>query len=142
MKIMLSLKDTLINSAGFIDNDYLDKYCYLIESNRHTKQQWGGKTNKHHILPKSWFKLNNKEVDNSLSNLVNLPYRSHVLAHYYLCLCTCDELQFANELALICLVTRKKLNVVDKQLVASLPMYNNIYESHMQKRRNNYKLYD
>lgn len=139
---MCDLRGKLLTCKGFEDNEFLDKYCYLIESNRHTKQQWGGKTNKHHIIPKSWFKLNSLEIDNSLSNLVNLPYRSHVLAHYYLCLCTCDQLKFANELALICLVSRKKLTIVDKQLIASLPMYNNIYEEHMNKRRNSYNLYE
>ena len=68
-------------------------------------------TNKHHIIPRSWFKLHNKDVDNGLSNLVTLTYRDHVLAHYYLCLCTEDEFQFANQLALILLTTTKnKLN--------------------------------
>ncbi len=136
---MVNVKETLLSKSGFIDNEYLDKYCSLIEQNRRTQQDF--RTNKHHILPRSWFKLNKQTVDNSNSNLVNLIYRHHVLAHYYLCLCTADELQYANELALICLFSRKQLNAVDKQLIANLPLYNNIYEDYMQKKKSNYKLY-
>ena len=85
--------------------------------------------------------MNKLPVDNSLSNLVNLVYREHVLAHYYLCLCTVAELQYANQLALICLLSRKKLNSVDKQLVTTLPLYKNIYESYIKNRQNGMQLY-
>ena len=137
---MRDVKQTLLNHNGFIDNEYLDLYCRLVERNVRTQIRHGV-TNSHHIIPKSWFKLNKQTVDNTQSNLVNLVYREHVLAHYYLCLCTTDELQFANELALMCLLNRKKLNVVDKQLVMGLPLYNNIYEHYKQLRKDNYQLY-
>lgn len=137
---MRDVKQTLLNHNGFIDNEYLDLYCRLVERNGRTQIRHGV-TNSHHIIPKSWFKLNKQTVDNTQSNLVNLVYREHVLAHYYLCLCTTDELQFANELALMCLLNRKKLNVVDKQLVMGLPLYNNIYEHYKQLRKDNYQLY-
>ena len=39
------------------------------------------------------------------------------------------------------LLNRKKLNVVDKQLVMGLPLYNNIYEHYKQLRKDNYQLY-
>lgn len=137
---MRDVKQTLLNHNGFIDNEYLDLYCRLVERNGRTQIRHGV-TNSHHIIPKSWFKLNKQTVDNTQSNLVNLVYREHVLAHYYLCLCTTDELQFANELALMCLLNRKKLNVVDKQLIMGLPLYNNIYEHYKQLRKDNYQLY-
>ena len=137
---MRDVKQTLLNHNGFIDNEYLDLYCRLVERNGRTQIRHGV-TNSHHIIPKSWFKLNKQTVDNTQSNLVNLVYREHVLAHYYLCLCTTDELQFANELALMCLLNRKKLNVVDKQLVMGLPLYNNIYEHYKQRRKDKYQLY-
>ena len=138
---MMNVKETLLLHDGFIDNSYLDSYCRLVERNTGYQKKYT-LTNKHHIIPRSWFKLHNKDVDNGLSNLVTLTYRDHVLAHYYLCLCTEDEFQFANQLALILLTTTKnKLNIVDKQLVASLPMYNNIYESYQNRLRTGYKLY-
>lgn len=138
---MLDTKTTLMSLEGFIDNEYLSAYCMLIDRNKRSPRK-PRVTNSHHIIPKSWFKLNNVTVDNSLVNLVNLVYREHVLAHYYLCLCTSGKLQYANELALFCLISRKKLNVVDKQLLTNLPLYNKIYEDYSQKKKMNYKLYE
>lgn len=140
MNIMCDVYATLRNLPGFIDNEYLRMYCRLIEQNTRTRQL-PKVTHAHHIIPKSWFKLNNQEVDNSLVNLVNLVYRNHVLAHYYLCLCTTGALQYANELALVCLYSRNKLNIVDKQLFRLLPLYNSIYEDYENKKKSNYKLY-
>lgn len=137
---MRNVKETLLLHEGFVDNEYLDKYCQLIERNTRTPIT-PRVTNSHHIIPKSWFKINNKPVDNSQSNLVNLVYRNHVLAHYYLCLCTTANLQFANELALVCLVSRKKLNILDKQLISGLPLYNNIYENYKTHKKE-MKLYE
>ena len=137
---MLDVKSTLLNCNYFVDNEYLDKYCTLIERNKLTKQL-NRITNSHHIIPKSWFKLNHQPVDDSLKNRVNLRYRDHVMAHYYLCLCTTDSLQYANELGFFCLLTRKKLNAVDKQLVTHLPLYNYIYENYKKRKQSHYSLY-
>lgn len=137
---LFDLKEYLLIKRQFVDNEFLDKYCTLVQRNYKTSQR-AGCTNKHHIVPRAWFKLNDQPVDNSVSNLVNLQYRDHVLAHYYLALCTENELQYANELALMCLTTRKKFSVVDKHLIQSLPLYNNIYEHCKQRLSSNYRLY-
>lgn len=125
---------------GIVDNEFLDKYVQLIERNRRTSR-FNHNMNTHHIIPKSWYKLHDKTIDNTISNLVNLTYRNHVLAHYFLCLCTEGEFQFANELAFMLLISRKNLNISEKLLVQELPLYNNIYESYYQKKKQNYKLY-
>ena len=138
---MMNLKETLLSKEGFINNEFIDKYCFLIERNTRNYKV-GGKTNSHHVVPRSWFKLHNQPVDNSLSNLVNLDYRDHVMAHYYLCLCTSDQLQYANELGFMCLISRKKLNYMYKLLVSSLPLYNIIYESYKNHHQTGYKLYE
>lgn len=138
---MCDLYATLRNKQYFIDNDFLLKYCQVIERNKRTPQR-ARKTHKHHIIPRSWFKLNNLEVDNSLTNLVNLATREHFLAHYYLCLCTEDPFRYANELALVCLESDNFINSVDKELLHALPLYNNIYEDYRIKRDSNYKLYE
>lgn len=137
---MFNVKETLVSLTGFVDNEYLVKYVRLVERNRSTQNRKG--TNKHHIIPKSWFKLNSQPINNNLENLVTLSYRDHVLAHYFLCLCTDGKLQFANQLALICLSSRDKLNFVDKALIKGLPLYNNIYENYKERRKTNYQLYD
>jgi hypothetical protein len=137
---MINLKETLLSLEGFTDNEYLDKYVRLIERNSRSSPSKVN-INKHHIIPKSWFKLNNCEVNNDPSNLVTLTYREHVLAHYYLCLCTVNKLQYANELALMCLISRKRLNKQNRQLIESLPLYDNIYQDYLKKKSSNYKLY-
>lgn len=136
----MDILDKLKTLEYFVDNEYLLKYAQLVETrraagNRHTL------TNKHHIVPRSWYKLMGKEVDNSRTNLITLTYREHVMAHYYLCLCTRDNLKYANELALIGLANRKCLSDIDRQLVKNLPLYNNIYESYVKHRKSNYQLY-
>ena len=138
---MFNIYETLRNNKYFIDNEYLVKYCRLIEQNKGVKVRCGT-INKHHIVPKSWFKLTGTEVNNELNNLVKLSYREHVMAHYYLCLCTEDPFKYANQLALMCLLSRKKLNPVDKYLVKTLPLYNIIYEDCRKKQERNYKLYE
>ena len=137
---MRDVYETLKARNLFIDNDYLKRYDLLISRHITTKVK-PRQTNSHHIIPKSWFKIHDLPVDNTLNNLVNLPYREHIMAHYYLCLCTQDPLRYANELGFMCLISRKKLNPTDKLLIQSLSMYNNIYEDYVFKRKNNYKLY-
>lgn len=135
-----NLKEHLITLQGFVDNDYLDRYCLLIERSRNNKR--GKNTNSHHIVPRCWFKLNDLEIDNSVRNLVILNYRDHVMAHYYLCLCTVDKLRYANELALHCLLGRKKnLSYTDKLLFNRLPLYNTIYEDYKENLKSHTLLY-
>lgn len=134
------LIDKLKSLEYFVDNEYLQKYSRLVETHSHLGSR-KSLTNEHHIVPRSWFKLMGQEVDNSSHNLVTLTYREHVLAHYFLCLCTRDELKFANELALIGLVNKKCLSESNRQLVKSLPLYNSIYESYIKHRKTNYQLY-
>ena len=137
---MFNIYETLKNAKYFIDNEYLKKYCYLIESNTRTPVR-GRQTHKHHIIPKSWFKLANIDINNNLNNLVNLSKRNHFLAHYYLCLCTEDPFKYANQLALVCLESHNSKNVVDIELLHRLPLYNYIYEDYISKTNSKYKLY-
>lgn len=141
MSLMRDVYNTLRTAKYFIDNEYLLKYAQIIERNAKTLIR-GKQTHKHHILPKCWFKLTDNEINNDLNNLVNLPCREHFLAHYYLCLCTEDPFRYANELALQCLLSNSKINIVDKQLLKNLPLYNNICEDLNNKLKENYKIYD
>lgn len=137
---MRDIKGTLMETGYFIDNEYLQKYCTIVERHSNTRLT-RGVTNKHHIMPKALFNLLHREVDNSLVNLVNLPYREHALAHYYLCLCTKDEMKYASEMALICLISRKKLRESDRCLITSLPLYKEIYRDYIHKKTTKYRLY-
>ena len=47
---------------------------------------------KHHIIPQSWFKMNNLPVDNSEENLVLLSLEDHQKIHKLLVLCVKDPI--------------------------------------------------
>ena len=85
-------KENLLASKLFIQNEYLEAYLLLIENNYQTKYI-KHKTAKHHIIPRSYYKLLNIPVDNSNTNLVNLSHYDHLLAHYYLALCATGKLK-------------------------------------------------
>ena len=99
-----TLKNYLLATDMFIDNDFLDEYCRLIIANLSTKRA-KFKTQSHHIIPKSYFKIIREEVNNNKENLVNLQYSDHILAHYFLSLCCSNkELQYYMESALTFMV--------------------------------------
>ena len=81
------LKEDLLNLCMVVDNEWLSKYVDLINSNIETKRI-KCVTQRHHVIPKYYFKLNNIKVDNSVENIVNLTYKDHILAHYYLARCS------------------------------------------------------
>lgn len=106
---MAELKEKLLLTNYFIDNDWLNKYCNLIEINKNTKKE-SGITQKHHILQKAYFKITNKQLDNSKDNIVHLKYSDHILAHYYLCYCTKDKLKQSNYQAFHCMINMAPKN--------------------------------
>ena len=71
------LKQKLLNTGLFLDNEYLDEYINLVLSNNITV----GYTEKHHILQRNYFKKSNLPVDNSPDNLITLSYCDHCKAH-------------------------------------------------------------
>ena len=87
---MNNIKEKLLNTNSFIDNEYLDLYINIICNNSTSYKKY--KTSKHHIIPVSYYKNNNLEVDNSTDNTVILLHKYHILAHYYLTLCTTGNL--------------------------------------------------
>lgn len=92
----MNLKEKLLSLGCFEDNEYLDFYCKLVEQNSTTKKE-KHKTQLHHIIEKCYYKKHNLKVDNSKENLVYLLYKDHVIAHYYLALCSKDKYyKFAN----------------------------------------------
>ena len=101
-----TLKNYLLKTGMFIDNVYLTNYCELIINNLTTKKVKYS-TQLHHILPKSYFKVIKKAVNNSKENLVNLKYSDHILAHYFLSLCCQNkELLYYMESALVFMVDK------------------------------------
>lgn len=94
------LTEQLLQTGMFIANAQLDAYIKLINSSDSTVK-YG---EKHHIIPRSYYKLTGQKIDNSKANVVKLSYFEHILAHYYLSFCTSGKLKQANIGAFIMLV--------------------------------------
>lgn len=127
----MQLKQKLLNTGYFIDNEWLNKYIKLIENNKQTKKQ-NGITQAHHILQKKYFQLINNTLnrDNN-ENMVNLKYSDHILAHYYLMKCTTKDLYKANCCALF-MMTKERFSDFDleKFLIDNHIKYDEIYQAH------------
>lgn len=93
-------KEKLLQTKLFIDNDKLDKYVNLINVGDNIADY----TEKHHIIPKSYFRIIGQRIDNSRGNIIKLSYFNHILAHYYLSLCTIGRLRQANIIAFTLLI--------------------------------------
>lgn len=122
------LKNKLLATEVLIDNEYLDQYCGLIINNLE-QEKLKYQTQKHHIIPRCYFTLIDKEIDDSEDNLINLLYKDHILAHYYLCLCTEGTLQHKLANAFFHLVARKwKYEDFDPE--TDLSEYQKLYENY------------
>ena len=127
----MSIKECLLKTDNFVDNIYLDKYCDLIRLNKSTGRI-NFKTQRHHIVPKFVFKCLNIPVDNSKTNLVNLLYVDHCLAHYYLALCSKTlEAKHYNFISIRHILGSKSLNIEmsEKEFIEHLPYYQELYEN-------------
>ena len=86
---MLNVYEILIKTNLFEDNSYLKSYCELIENNLN-RTAVKNETNKHHIIPRCYFKNDNPYKERNLEVkefCVILNYNDHVLAHLYLSKC-------------------------------------------------------
>ncbi len=137
---MDKLKTKLLTLEIVEDNDYLDKYISIITSNRKTLRL-KYKTQKHHIIPRAVFTHNKEPLDNSESNIVNLEYKDHILAHYYLYMCATGWFKYPAAKAVDYLVKRIEsirvkpnefnkieLNFSEEALIAMLPELAGIQE--------------
>lgn len=99
---MESLKERMVEEYGFVDNMYLELYCKLVACNTETPQE-KYVTNVHHIIPRYLF-TSTLDCDEP-SNLVNLLFRDHLLAHMYLLMCSASSTSKLANMAAIRLLT-------------------------------------
>jgi len=130
---MINLRERLLELNIVNDNMYLDKYCELCFNNKNTHKQ-KFKTQLHHIIPKWYFRYNNLVIDNSASNTVNLFYKDHVLAHYYLALCAKDKKFLSAMIYAINIIIGSKQIKDDiktdlNSILITLPKYQELYET-------------
>lgn len=131
------LKNKLLNIKYCVDNIYLDKYCELIVNCKQRNCD-SELAEVHHIVPKNYFKFNKKPIDDSKNNLVKLSVFDHVLAHYYLSLCTSQPYyKFCNSTCLQLMLHRDVNLISEEWLLNNLPL---IEEIKIEQRRLNSEL--
>lgn len=81
---MQNLELRFIQTGDFAAGEALTKYCNLIRANLNSTAESNTVTQKHHIMPRAWYKVHNKKVDNTASNLVRLSIADHAKAHLFL----------------------------------------------------------
>lgn len=123
---MQKLKDKLLNTGYFVDNNYLDEYIKLVGG-----LSIASYTERHHILPKAYYKLKRLKIDNSADNLVSLSFADHCKAHWLLYYCTKDRLQYASQTAFVIMVnglTKHIKEYTDADFIALQEMKNQLLE--------------
>lgn len=86
----MNLKNKLLELNLVHENEYLDKYVQLVETNG-LSNTIKFQTDVHHIVPAFFYRSWNRCVDNSPLNLVILQAKDHVLAHFLLALCATER---------------------------------------------------
>lgn len=125
----MQLREKLLSTEYFIQNEYFEKYFKLIQSNRHTVTE-KFKTNKHHIIPVHYFINKGETVDNSKHNIVILSFKDHLLAHLYLSGCTKGRYRYWN-LYSVFMLSGRTFSPEDERAVVDICQrddYNKLYE--------------
>lgn len=120
-------KEFLSSTGYFVENEWYEKYVSLI-NNCSLSAPVPFQTQKHHILPRHYFKQKGLQIDNSKENVVNLLFKDHMLAHLYLSGCTIGKNRYWN-LYSIFMMTGRKIYDVDSILadITSLDFYTKLY---------------
>ena len=135
---MANLKQLLLETKIFIDNDYFEKYYEIIEKNLNTEKV-KFKTEAHHIMPRHYFKhigcndwnCHKKDAMVNKDNIVNLLYKDHILAHYYLCKCAKEKwLKDAMLSSFYYMSRRGVLSSKDMLDIGLLEKYQELYEDY------------
>lgn len=128
----------LIEDNTLIKNEYYDMYIKLIENNLSRKRE-KYMTQCHHIIPKCYFVDKHIPIDDSNANKIILVHKDHVIAHYYLALCSNNErFRCANINAIRYALNMKTFKLSDdyeeqKEFLLNLSQYDSL-----QIERNNY----
>ena len=134
---MQTIQKKLLDTGLVEDNEYLLKYCNLIVVNYKTEKDQLS-TQSHHIIPRCYFDRTNQPLDNSKANLVNLKYKDHILAHYYLMKAsTVDWFSYSMAHAVQFVIGKNK-NPTERQLLAKLDEAQECYEV-AQRAKSEYK---
>ena len=124
----MNIKEKLLKLQFVQDNEFLDKYVIIIEENKELPYI-PRKTQEHHIIPQCYYRSIGIAVDNSKDNRVNLYYKDHVLAHYYLALASEGIFKYQNFTPIFVIMGHKNFPKSEKDLLTKLPHIQLLYEA-------------
>lgn len=125
---MINIRNILLDGNICEDNDYFNKYIELIESNILTEKVIYV-TQRHHIIPRFYYKDRNIPVDDSENNIIYLKYCDHVLAHFYLAMSANNERFRSGNLCAVRWCMRKySLSSTEREFIEQLPEIQIFYE--------------
>lgn len=81
---MKQYKKIEISEVYDLNNLYIKKYLDLIFYRQKYKLDQNIYQERHHIIPRYFYKINKLRIDGSIKNIVNLTAKEHILAHLYL----------------------------------------------------------
>lgn len=119
------LEKRLLTSLCLERNEYFEKYTNLILENI-SRKPVKFLTERHHIIPSYYYKDLGIKKDNSVDNVVNLTFKDHVLAHYYLSQCSVGKYKYSNYFSVLAMVGRKEFPLSEDELMKELPLYEEI----------------
>lgn len=125
------VNETLVKN-NLIDKNsvFYSKYLAIVSSSYSEAI-----ADKHHVIPRVYFKHFNLKVDDSKDNIVRLPIDKHILSHYYLYKCSlADWFKYSNLCALKYFTGRESID--EEALVNLLPDIKEITEE--QRRLNSF----
>lgn len=130
-----NLNSNLHDKLGnYLDHntEYFRLYLKLIEENKLTQIKHIDGYQIHHIIPRSFTKIDKLPTDNSKSNLVNLKIRDHFIAHYLLWKCSKREYKTVSAWAYIMMCNLCKAKIEQD------PYYNSeLYEKAINEKPTN-----
>lgn len=113
------VKEKLISLNLVEDNEYLSKYCNLIDNCIWNEKLEDVYYEKHHIVPRYYFRINGLLIDNSDDNLVLMDFASHVLAHFYLYMCSSvEDYKDANLYAIVRMLGKLSIDLSEEQIIS------------------------
>ena len=122
------LKNKLLDTNMFVDNEYLEKYAILIFNNIQNMKNINYE--KHHIIPKNCFKelkITDKKIINAKSNFVYLSFKNHCMAHYFLYKCANNlKVERNNLVALFNMLHEKHINDIENILESDFKEYDSL----------------
>lgn len=123
------LKEKLLKLNILNNNEFLNKYVKLI---CHPNNDLSLIMESHHIIPVCYFRHLNLDIDNSIDNLISLDIKNHILAHYYLSMCSNEDWFFYANSLCVSLISHRKFNEVDENWINE--HLNKINEMHNHQR--------